>query len=90
MMKQILAHRHTTINDISGDMSLFDNLGIHTATITSSGNIQGIDGLTDGHIIHLNNGDMVIQDPQNQTIGHILKNGVITDENSIPIGSIKQ
>ena len=79
-----------TINDISGDMSLFDNLGIHTATITSSGNIQGIDGLTDGHIIHLNNGDMVIQDPQNQTIGHILKNGVITDENSIPIGSIKQ
>lgn len=79
-----------TVNDISGDISLFDSLGVHTATITSSGNIQGIDGLTDGHIIHLNNGDVIIQDPQNQTVGRILKNGVITDSFGLPIGSIKQ
>ena len=77
------------LDSITGDMSLDDALGIHQGTITNDGIIKGVDELTDGRIITQYNGERIIQDSTNQTIGHILKNGIITDAQRMPLGSIK-
>ena len=77
------------LDSITGDMALDDALGIHQGTITNDGIIKGVDELTDGRIITQYNGERIIQDSTNKTIGHILKNGIITDAQGMPLGSIK-
>ena len=78
------------VGSITGDMSLDDSLGIHQGTITNDGIIKGVDELTDGHIKTEYNGERIILDDKNQTIGHILKNGIITDAKGMPLGNIKE
>lgn len=78
------------VSSITGDMSLDDVLGIHQGTITNDGIIKGVDGLTDGHIKTEYNGDRIILDDKNQTIGRILNNGIITNAIGMPLGNIKE
>jgi len=78
------------VSSITGDISLDDSLGIHQGSITNDGIIKGVDELTDGHIKTEYNGERIILDDKNQTIGHILKNGIIIDAKGMPLGNIKE
>ena len=78
-----------SVNDVTGNLTMHDVFGFQQGTITNSGTILGIDGLSDGRVISLGNGNMVIQDSMQHTIGHVLGNGICTDELGMPVGLIK-
>ncbi|MBE6106666.1 hypothetical protein [Anaerovibrio lipolyticus] len=77
------------VNDVTGNVTMFDTFGFQQGSITDTGTILGIDGLSDGRVVSLGNGNMVIQDNTQHTIGHIFNNGICTDELGMPVGLIK-
>ncbi|MBP3816996.1 MAG: hypothetical protein J6H31_01720 [Butyrivibrio sp.] len=78
-----------TKDSITGDITLHNSAGLSIATITNEGTIQGIDGLTDGHIIHMENGSTIIQDNLGHTLGYINQQGIITSADGKMLGKIK-
>ena len=77
-----------SVDSTTGNINVNDSTDMHEFTITNQGVIQGVDGLTEGHIVADGNGGYNIQDSQGATLGHI-KDGVILDDKNQIIGRIK-
>ena len=78
-----------TQNNLTGDVMLNDASGLTLASVTSSGIVQGVDGLTDGRLIHMENGATIIQNSVGQTLAYVNQNGVITGTDGMTLGRIK-
>nr|DAK26704.1 MAG TPA: hypothetical protein [Caudoviricetes sp.] len=76
--------------DHLGNIDAQDNMSQHVGMITDDGNILGADGLNDGRVVTLNNGDQIIKDAQGMHTLTIKADGTMLDPLGQKIGSIRK
>lgn len=76
--------------DYLDNIDLQNQMGQHVGTITNDGTIKGADGLTDGNVTTLENGDQIVKDTQGLTVAKIKADGTVLDSQNMSLGAIKK